>query len=177
MRKQKGIRRSLFAVLTIGLVLIIGPLCLAQAKAQKQAEVSHSGMGHKAITPDKVVWTQPPTLPSAFQMAVLDGDPAKDGGQFTIRIRGTDARVPPHWHPNDEHLTVIKGIFLLGTGEKFDQTALHALTAGSYGFMPKEMRHFGQFKGETIVQVHGVGPFKVFYVNPADDPAAKTSKK
>jgi hypothetical protein len=39
------------------------------------------------------------------------------------------------------------------------------------------MRHFGQFKGETIVQVHGVGPFKVFYVNPADDPAAKTSKK
>jgi len=159
------------------LLLLIVPMCLAQTGTQSKAGAAHSGMGHKAITPDKIVWTQPPTLPAEFQMAVIDGDPGKEGAPFTIRIRGTNGRVPPHWHPADEHLTILKGTFLLGTGEKFDKTALHALPAGSYGFMPKEMRHFGQFKGETIIQVHGVGPFKVIYVNPADDPAAKTSKK
>ena len=66
---------------------------------------------------------------------------------------------------------------MLGTGEKFDKAALQALPLGSYGFMPKEMRHFAQCKGETIVQVYGMGPFKVIYVNPADDPVNKATNK
>ena len=171
MTRRKGIELSLI------LLLFIVPICLAQTGTQSKAGAAHSGMGHKAITPDKVVWTHPPTLPAEFQMAVIDGDPGKEGAQFTIRIRGTDGRVPPHWHPADEHLTILQGTFLIGTGEKFDKAALHPLPAGSYAFMPKEMRHFGQLKGDTIVQVHGIGPFKVIYVNPADDPAAKASKK
>lgn len=171
MTKRKGNELSLI------LVLLIVPVCLGQTGSQHKGGAAHAGMGHKLTTPDKVVWTHPPTLPAEFQMAVIDGDPGKVGAPFTLRIRGTDARVPPHWHPSDEHLTIIQGTFLLGTGEKFDKSSLHALTAGSYAFMPKEMRHFGQLKGDTIVQVHGIGPFKVIYVNPADDPAAKTSKK
>ena len=31
-------------------------------------------------------------------------------------------------------------------------------------------------KGETIVQVHGMGPFEIHFVNPADDPTKKTDK-
>jgi len=167
MRRRKGIELSLVPL------LFIVPMCFAQSKEG----AAHSGMGHKMTTPDKIVWTQPPTLPPGIKMAVIDGDPKKEGSPFTIRVRGTDARVPPHWHPADEHLTIIQGTFMLGTGEKFDKAALQALAPGSYAVMPKEMRHFGQLKGDTIVQVHGIGPFKVIYVNPADDPAAKTSKK
>jgi hypothetical protein len=168
-------RRANVSSLSVLSVLIIGIMCLAQTS--KKAGAPHAGMDHKFVTPDKVVWTQPPTLPAGFQMAVIDGDPAKEGASFTIRIRGTDGRVPPHWHPTDEHLTVLQGTFLLGMGEKFDAAALKTLPAGSYGFMPKQMRHFGQVKGDTIIQVHGIGPFKVIYVNPADDPSAKSSKK
>lgn len=170
MRRRRGIEHSLI------LLLLVVPMCLAQTSAQSKT-AAHAEMGHKMITPDKIVWTEPPTLPPGFKMAVIDGDPKTEGAPFTIRIRGIDVRVPPHWHPADEHLTIIQGTFLLGTGEKFDKAALQALTAGSYGFMPKEVRHFGQLKGDTIVQVHGIGPFKVIYVNPADDPTAKTSKK
>lgn len=163
--------------LSLILLLFIAPILLAQTGTQSKAGAAHAGMDHKMVTPDKVVWTQPPTLPPGIKMAVIDGDPKKEGSPFTIRIRGTDARVPPHWHPADEHLTIIQGTFMLGTGEKFDKAALQALTPGSYAVMPKEMRHFGQLKGDTIVQVHGIGPFKVIYVNPADDPMAKTSAK
>jgi hypothetical protein len=169
--RRNGVQLSLI------LLLLIVPICLSQTGTQSKAGAAHTEMDHKLITPDKVIWMHPPTLPAEFQMAVIDGDPGKEGSPFTIRIRGTDGRVPPHWHPTDEHLTIIQGTFMLGTGEKFDKAALHALPAGSYAFMPKEMRHFGQLKGDTIVQVHGIGPFRVIYVNPADDPATKTSKK
>ena len=42
--------------------------------------------------------------------------------------------------------------------------------------MPKGHHHFAWAKGETVVQVHGVGPWAIVYVNPADDPrTAKTN--
>jgi protein-disulfide isomerase-like protein with CxxC motif len=57
--------------------------------------------------------------------------------------------------------------------DKFDKAATTGLIAGTYSMMPKEMRHFVWAEGETIIQLHGIGPFKTFYVNPADDPSKK----
>ena len=65
-------------------------------------------------------------------------------------------------------MTVLKGTFLVGMGETFDETKLMTMNVGNFISMPKEMRHFAASKGESIVQVHGVGPFKVNWVNPAD---------
>ena len=44
------------------------------------------------------------------------------------------------------------------------------MTAGSFARMPATMRHYVVVKSETILQVHGTGPFVLTYVNPADDP-------
>jgi hypothetical protein len=62
---------------------------------------------------------------------------------------------------------------LAGKGEKFDEGATQALPAGSFVCMPKGMRHFAWVQGGTILQVHGIGPFEIYYVNPADDPRKK----
>ena len=70
-------------------------------------------------------------------------------------------------------MTVIQGIWLMGMGDKFDPAALEQLPTASFVFMPKEMRHFASCIGETIVQLHGMGPFVSNYVNPADDPDKK----
>jgi hypothetical protein len=86
-------------------------------------------------------------------------------------------KIAPHWHPTDEHVTVISGTFALGMGEKFDNAALKSLSAGGYGLMPAEMRHFAMAKSAATVQVHGVGPFALNYVNPADDPSKRTAMK
>ena len=87
----------------------------------------------------------------------------------------TEPKCPPHWHPADEYVTVLKGTFLVGMGETFDESKLRPMNVGNFTFIPKEMRHFASCKGETIVQVHGMGPFKVIWVNPAEvlPPASK----
>jgi quercetin dioxygenase-like cupin family protein len=80
-------------------------------------------------------------------------------------------RVAPHWHPTDEKIVVLQGTFWMGLGDKFDAAAGHELPAGSYAVMPTGVRHYALAKGETVVQVSGMGPFRMNYINPADDPS------
>jgi quercetin dioxygenase-like cupin family protein len=90
----------------------------------------------------------------------LDGDLNAEGAPFVLRLRCADgAKIPAHWHPTDENVTVLKGSLLVGMGEAFDEAKLQAMNVGNFVSLPKEMRHFAMSKGETIVQVHGVGPF------------------
>jgi quercetin dioxygenase-like cupin family protein len=133
---------------------------------------------HVAVRPDAIKWGQaPPSLPAGAQMAVLVGDPTKQGA-YVARAKMPDGyKVPPHWHPVDENITVLKGTFLIGTGEKLDPSKTEELPPGSFMRMPKNMRHFAIAKGETIIQLHGTEPFEINYVNPADDPRKKEDKK
>lgn len=86
-----------------------------------------------------------------------------------FRYRG-EARIPPHWHPTDEHLTVLSGTFFIGIGEQVDKRTAMELRAGSYAMVSAKMPHYGWTKGDTVVQIHGIGPFAINYLNPADDP-------
>src|SRR5687767_2488638 len=105
-------------------------------------------------------WKQgPASLPAGAKMAVLEGDPSKDG-QFTMRLSLPDGfAIQPHFHSNVEHVTVISGTFNIGMGEKFDKTITKEMTAGTFGFWPAGMRHFAWAKGPTILQLHGTGPW------------------
>jgi len=146
-------------------------IALRQQTASPPATAEAQAHG-RLVTPDAVEWKS--RWPGQ-EIAVLSGDPAKEGVSFVIRLKLRDGtRVQPHWHPIDEHLTVMTGTLHVGMGEKFDRAAAAALPAGSYSLMPKEMRHFVWAEGETIIQLHGVGPFKTFWVNPDDDSNKKT---
>lgn len=126
---------------------------------------------HVIITPDKITWKANPALPPNAQAAVLSGDPSKAGALYALRVKMPDGfKVPPHWHPVDENVTVLQGTLMIGTGDKFDASKLKEVPAGSYMVMPKETRHFAQAKGETVLQLNGIGPFEINYVNAADDP-------
>ncbi|HKY26792.1 MAG TPA: cupin domain-containing protein [Pyrinomonadaceae bacterium] len=115
----------------------------------------------------------PPSLPPGAKVAMLEGNPMNEG-PFTMRLQLPDGySIAPHSHPSVEHLTIISGTFNLGMGEKFDKSGGQKLSAGSFGFMPPGMKHFAWTEGETVVQVHGVGPWKINYVNPGDDPRNK----
>ena len=104
-------------------------------------------------------------------MALVSGDPTKPV-PFVLRAQlPAGYKIAPHWHPTDEHVTVISGTVALGMGEKFDEAALKDTPTGGYFVAPAEMRHFFMSKTASTIQVHGVGPFAVNYVNPADDPS------
>lgn len=112
----------------------------------------------------------PPAFNSGAEMAVVDGDPTKPG-PFVIRAKfPAGFKVMPHWHPTDESVTVISGTLAAGMGDKWDDAAMKTYTAGAFARMPRKATHYVQAKEETIVQVHGTGPFTLTYVNASDDP-------
>jgi quercetin dioxygenase-like cupin family protein len=113
----------------------------------------------------------PAIFPPGAQFAVVEGDPSAAGEVFTVRLLfPNDYVLAPHTHPADEYVTVLRGTFLAGMGEQFSADALAPLQAGDFMTMPAADAHFAKTLGVTEVQVHGIGPFQLTYVNPADDP-------
>jgi len=111
-------------------------------------------------------------------LASVAGDIEAEGSPFVIRLRcAAGTKIPAHWHPTDENVTVLKGIFQVGMGEKFDPAGLQTMNVGYVGSILKEVRHFAFSKTATIVQVHGMGPFRVNWVNPSDVVPPETPKK
>jgi quercetin dioxygenase-like cupin family protein len=112
----------------------------------------------------------PPTLTAGARFAVLQGDPGKAGG-YTIRLEFPDGYViKPHYHPTDEHVTVISGVFLVGMGDTVNLSQTQPVPTGGFITAPAQAHHFAVARGKTVVQVHGQGPFAITYVKPTDDP-------
>jgi quercetin dioxygenase-like cupin family protein len=143
-------------------------LCAVLAVAQDKPAAS----AHVALDAAQVQWGEaPPVLNKGAQFAVISGNPGAPG-PFVIRLKvPAGYKIAPHWHPTDEHVTVISGTFSLGMGDKFDTAAAKPLSAGGYALLPAEMRHYAWSQDGATVQVHGTGPFVLNYVNPADDPS------
>ncbi|HYC47834.1 MAG TPA: cupin domain-containing protein [Burkholderiales bacterium] len=137
---------------------------------------SAAGTHHTVVAADAVKWgPAPPSLPPGAQAAVLLGSPAKEG-PFVLRLKfPAGFTIPPHRHSKDEFVTVIGGSFAVAHGEKLDGASLKGLPAGSFVHLPAGMPHYARAEMETIVQINGVGPFDVTYINPADDPRKKVA--
>lgn len=140
------------------------------------AAQGHQADSHRIVVqPDQITWSPaPPSVPKGAKAAVLEGDPRQEG-PFTMRLSLPDGyRIPPHTHPAIERLTILEGTFQIGMGKKFRESALKSLPAGSFTMMQPETPHFVRAKGTTVVQLNGVGPWKLNYIDPADDPRQQT---
>ena len=174
-------KRYQVCLLALALLALVS-LRLAQVNRAEQktgSATTDTHRSHSMVSPHDVKWVPaPPKLPPGAQFAVLEGDRTKPGVSYTFRAKLPDGySVPPHWHSMDENITVIQGTIRLGMGEKFDHAKLRDLPAGSYALLPKGEPHFNLYKGETIIQLHGIGPYDINYVDPADDPSRKSSGK
>ena len=128
---------------------------------------------HTMVGPDELKWAETPSLPAGVKVAVMEG-PLNEAAPITFRLRfPADYKLPAHWHPGIEHVTVISGTFNMGAGDKLDVSKTKPLSAGSFAVMQPKTEHFAWTKQETVVQVHGIGPWAINYVNPADDPRKK----
>jgi quercetin dioxygenase-like cupin family protein len=157
------------ALIVFGLVLLLATT-YADSPSSPEKETAKMAL----FPPDEIKWQEgPPSLPRGAMIAVLEGDPSKEG-PFALRVKLPDGyRVPPHTHSKTERITVISGEFHIGMGEKFDEKTGKTMPAGTYGHWPAGMKHFAWAKGETVIQLHGTGPWSIQYVNPDDDPRNK----
>jgi quercetin dioxygenase-like cupin family protein len=113
----------------------------------------------------EVVWRDAPaTLPPGTKMAVLEGDPKKEG-LFTMRIKVPGgAKIAPHWHPRPERVTVLWGEARVGFGDKLDVKKTKNFPAGSYYVNPPESHHYLYFPRTTVLQMTGEGPWELHYL-------------
>ena len=145
-------------------------LTLIVLQARLSAEETQSA-DMRLYPPTTIEWRQgPAALPAGAKMAALEGDPTKEG-PFVVRFQfPAGYHIAPHTHPKMERVTVISGTLYLASGEALDRNSAKRLPAGSFGFWPAGMKHTAWSEGETIIQLHGIGPWQINYVNPADDP-------
>jgi len=120
---------------------------------------------------DDMKWgAAPKAFPPGAQIAVVSGDPFKDG-LYVVRLKmPAGYKIPAHNHATSEYVTIVSGKFHIGMGEKLDEKKGIELRPGGFGEAPARMNHYAWTSEETVVQVHGQGPFVLTYVNPADDP-------
>src|SRR5688500_720690 len=158
------------ATIPIAILFLAGAAALFGAMAQPHVSDQH----HTVVSADTVKWgPAPPSLPPGAQAAILFGSPAKEG-PFVLRLKlPADFIVPPHRHSKDEFVTVISGKFVAAHGEKVDRASLKVLPAGIFIHLPDGMTQYAVADVESVVQINGIGPFDVTYLNPPDDPRKK----
>ena len=129
---------------------------------------------HTMMAPGSLKWgPSPPGLPAGARAAVVSGDPSQ-AQPYVLRVQlPAKYRIPPHWHPTMENITVLSGTVAFGMGDKLDESAMQDVPAGGFASVPAEMRHTFMAKTAATIQVHGMGPFGITYVNAADDPRTK----
>jgi quercetin dioxygenase-like cupin family protein len=148
--------------------LLIGIVVLASAASAATAQTADA---HKIVSPQDIKWgPAPASLPSGAELAVLYGDPSKEG-EFAMRLKGAKGyHIAPHTHPKPEIVTVISGSVRLGMGETADHGKAQQLPVTSFFALSPGMAHYIFFDEDTVVQINTSGPWGLNYVNPKDDP-------
>jgi len=170
-------RLKVAAVLLVSLAIAAcsnsdGSRITAKSPVASSSASRSSGSSHEMEHNAQINWgPAPPIFPPGAQFAVVQGDPSVPGAIFTVRLRFPNGYIlPPHRHPTDEHVTVLRGTFLVGLGDNCSEDALVALKEDGFITAPANMAHFASARGLTEVQVHAIRPFQLTYVHPEDDP-------
>ncbi len=167
--------RVLILVLLVALPAGVFAAYQSAGKAQPAKPAAAAAPVHTTVGVSDLKWTP---LFLGLERAMVSGDPDKAGSPCVIRVRATRAAaVPAHWHPMDENVTVLAGTIKIGMGDKYDKKTAHTIPTGAYTFVPKNMRHFAWHAPNSVIQIHGNGPFELYFVNPAEDPRKAASKK
>ncbi len=102
----------------------------------------------------------PPGFPPGGKVSVLHGDPFSPG-PFVLRLSLPDGyKIPLHWNPTGEYVTVLSGGMQLGMGNNIDVSAAQSYSPGDFVFIPARYAHWAQARGATVLQVSGNGPFQ-----------------
>ena len=137
------------------------------------AQPVYTGEGHIMVSPAQLAWTDAPAVAPGAKIAVIEG-PLNKAVPFTFRLLlPAGVKIAPHVHPAFERVTVLSGTFHFAHGDTFDASKAQPLAQGSVAVMPPGAPMFGYTKEETVIQLHGVGPWGITYLNPADDPRKK----
>ncbi|ARN80461.1 cupin domain-containing protein [Methylocystis bryophila] len=133
------------------------------------AHAAQDAQGFIRLDPEELHYKSP--LGVGPESTVLFGDPSKPGLYVVRNKFPPGAHSAPHYHSQDRHATVIKGVWWTGTGSELDFKTAVPLKAGAYMLHPAGGVHWdGAGDEEVIVQIIGVGPVETTQVGPPGAP-------
>src|SRR5215467_5720733 len=116
--------------------------------------VAAQGASEGFVNSKDIKWgAAPPSIPKGAKIAVLQGDPGKPG-PFVMRLMVPPGyKIAPHWHTQDESLTVISGTLYFGAGDKVETSKAHTVTPGSFHFLSGKDHHYLVAKSQAVIQI------------------------
>jgi quercetin dioxygenase-like cupin family protein len=158
------------AVKNIAVAIALTAAALTVARAGSAGEAP----GFVSVDASKLKWTDAPSVGPGAKIAVIEGD-LKSAEPITFRLKvPANSKIAVHTHPTAERVTVLTGTLYFATGDKFDAAKGKAYKPGDAFIVPSGMPMYAYTKkGETIVQIHGNGPWGISYLNPEDAPGKK----
>jgi len=157
----------------VSIVTTLAAVTVALGAMGPSAVRAQAPTDHLLVVPAELKWADAPAVAPGAKIAVIEG-PLNKAVPFTFRLKlPANAKIAPHTHPTYERVTVLSGTFYFTTGDSYDPAKTRALVPGSVAIMPPGTPMFGYTKEETVIQLHGVGPWGLTYLNPADDPRKK----
>jgi hypothetical protein len=166
----KEAKMNAFKSVLVLVALAVGSLTAlagwAGAPAEKPAFIS--------VEASALKWVDAPSVGPGVKIAVIEGD-LKAPVPYTFRLKlPADFKIGVHTHPVVERVTIISGTFYFATGDKFKLAKAKEYKPGEAFIVPVGMPMYGYTKKqETVIQLHGTGPWGINYLNPEDAPGKK----
>ena len=159
--------RKLIAAASIGL-----GLALPVAHGENEGMTVLMNGNFVTADPEKIKWTANKSAPYGMQIVMLYGDPTKPGPYIFRAKMASGYKLPPHKHPDTRTVTVLKGIYWAGVGERYNPMTMKELSAGAFYITQADVYHYAWARTEVIIQESGMGPVEnpIEYMNPDDDP-------
>ncbi len=124
------------------------------------------GVVQHAVPVDEMPWKPcPPNLPPGCEIAVLEGNP-RAAGMFTVRFRlSEDFVMPPHTHPQDERVTVLKGRMAVAFGPNGTREDATEFGPGDYYVNARGAVHTVWASKSSEIQITGFGPWEAHFID------------
>jgi quercetin dioxygenase-like cupin family protein len=161
------VRRALGAVATV----ILGTALWGCSRNEPPAASFAKTEGQVLVRAKAIKWgAAPPGLPAGAKATLLQGNP-NAAGRYVIRLQfPANYKIPFHAHPNAMDVTVVSGTLYVASTQTYDKKKAFAIKPGDFYHLPPQASQLLFTKGETVVEIHGDGPYELKYANAADDP-------
>jgi hypothetical protein len=146
MPNSRMLWRLAYVVAGMAMVLLLG--------SSTAADLNPAALAYKL--PNQITWVD---QANGAKQAVLSGDPTKPGLYVVLTRWPAGYMSRPHFHPNDRFITVISGMWWVGTGSKYDPDSTVPLPAGTFvKHFGKQIHYDGAKDEDVVLEIVGEGP-------------------
>jgi quercetin dioxygenase-like cupin family protein len=147
------------------------PFPVAQGEPDKDMTVVMQD-GFAPADPERTRWASNRSTPRGMMLVMIYGDPRKPGPYIFRARMPSGYKLPPHRHPDERVVTILKGTYWSGVGENFDPAKMSEFRPGAFYVTRPNVPHYAWARTDVIIQEQGMGPVEngITYVNPDDDP-------